>query len=444
MNSAEIRESFLSFFESKGCRRQPSSSLIPDDPSLLLTTAGMVQFKPVFLGAKSLGFTRATTVQKCVRTTDIDIIGTTGRHHSFFEMLGNFSFGDYFKSEASAWAWEYSVDVLGLDPDRIWVSIFEDDDEAESIWVDEVGFPRERIVRMGAKDNFWSAGPTGPCGPCSELYYDQGPELGCDSPDCAVGCDCDRYLEYWNLVFMQYDRAEDGTLNPLPKPSIDTGMGLERIAAILQGVPTNFETDILRSLMSLAEEITGADYGSGEKSDTSLRIIADHARAVTFLIADGIIPSNEGRGYVLRRLLRRAVRHGRLLGVEDPFLVRLIDRVIELMGNAYPEIVEHRELIVSIVASEEDRFGATLRQGVGFLETELAALSGCGRHHARRRDCLCAPRHLRVPLRTHRRDRRREGRFRRRRAFSAANGGAARTCSGRGQGRLVEHVTAVP
>ena len=246
MNSAEIRESFLTFFESKGCRRQPSSSLIPDDPSLLLTTAGMVQFKPVFLGAKNLGFTRATTVQKCVRTTDIDIIGTTGRHHSFFEMLGNFSFGDYFKSEASAWAWEYSVDVLGLDPDRIWISIFEDDDEAEAIWVNEVGFPQERIVRLGAEDNFWSAGPTGPCGPCSELYYDQGPEMGCDSPECAVGCDCDRYLEFWNLVFMQYDRAEDGTLNPLPKPSIDTGMGLERIAAILQGVPSNFETDILQ------------------------------------------------------------------------------------------------------------------------------------------------------------------------------------------------------
>ena len=378
MNSAEIRESFLSYFESKGCRRQPSSSLIPDDPSLLLTSAGMVQFKPVFLGAKSLGFTRATTVQKCVRLTDIDIIGTTGRHHSFFEMLGNFSFGDYFKSEAAAWAWEYSTEVLGLDPDRIWVTIYEDDDEAEAIWANEVGFPRERIVRMGAKDNFWSAGPTGPCGPCSELYYDQGPELGCDSPDCAVGCDCDRYLEYWNLVFMQYDRAEDGTLTPLPKQNIDTGMGLERIAAILQGVPSNFETDILRSLMDLAEEITGASYGGDDRIDTSLRIIADHARAVTFLIADGVIPSNEGRGYVLRRLLRRAVRHGRLLGVEDAFLGRLIERVIELMGKAYPEIVEHRELIVSIVGSEEERFGATLRQGMGFLETELSALAGSG------------------------------------------------------------------
>ena len=378
MNSAEIRESFLTFFESKGCVRQPSSSLIPDDPSLLLTTAGMVQFKPVFLGVKSLGFTRATTVQKCVRTTDIDIIGTTGRHHSFFEMLGNFSFGDYFKSEASAWAWEYSTSVLGLDPDRIWISIYEDDDEAEAIWVDEVGFPSSRIVRMGAKDNFWSAGPTGPCGPCSELYYDQGPEVGCGSSDCAPGCDCDRFLEYWNLVFMQYDRADDGTLTPLPRQNIDTGMGLERVAGILQGVHSNYETDILRSLMALAEEITGAAYGRDEKTDTSLRIIADHARAVAFLIADGVIPNNEGRGYVLRRLLRRAVRHGRLLGVEDAFLTRLIDRVVELMGAAYPEIVEHHELINQIVASEEERFGATLRQGEGFLAAELAALSGSG------------------------------------------------------------------
>jgi alanyl-tRNA synthetase len=375
VNSAEIRESFLSFFESKGCRRQPSSSLIPDDPSLLLTSAGMVQFKPVFLGVKNLGFTRATTVQKCVRLTDIDIIGTTGRHQSFFEMLGNFSFGDYFKSEAAAWAWEYSTEVLGLDPERIWITIYEDDDEAEAIWANEVGIKPERIVRMGAKDNFWSAGPTGPCGPCSELYYDQGPELGCDDPNCAVGCDCDRYLEYWNLVFMQYDRAEDGTLTPLPKQNIDTGMGLERIAAILQGVNSNFETDILRDLMSLAEEITGASYGADEKTSTSVRIIADHARAVTFLIADGVIPSNEGRGYVLRRLLRRAVRHGRLLGVEDPFLVRLVGRVVELMGDAYPEIVEHRQLIEQIVSSEEERFGTTLRQGISFLDTELASLA---------------------------------------------------------------------
>jgi len=378
VNSAEIRESFLSYFEGKGCRRWPSSSLVPDDPSLLLTTAGMVQFKPVFLGVKDLGFTRATTVQKCVRTTDIDIIGTTGRHHSFFEMLGNFSFGDYFKREAIRWSWEYSIDVLGLDPTRVWASIYEDDDESEALWLEESTVPAERIVRMGAKDNFWSAGPTGPCGPCSELYYDQGPELGCGSAECAPGCDCDRYLEYWNLVFMQYDRQEDGTLLPLPKQNIDTGMGLERIAAILQGVHSNFETDVLRGLMALAEEITGVDYGHGGRNDTSLRILADHARAVAFMIADGILPSNEGRGYVLRRLLRRAVRHGRLLGVEDPFLQRLVDDVIERMGDAYPELVAHRDLIDRIVASEEERFSATLKTGVSFLETELAALAESG------------------------------------------------------------------
>ncbi len=376
MKTADIRESFLSFFEGKGCRRQPSSSLIPDDPSLLLTTAGMVQFKPVFLGMRDLGFTRATTVQKCVRTTDIDIIGTTGRHHSFFEMLGNFSFGDYFKSEACAWAWEYSVEVLGLDPDRLWISIYEDDDEAEAIWANEVGIPLDRIVRMGAKDNFWSAGPTGPCGPCSELYYDQGPEVGCDSPDCAPGCDCDRYLEYWNLVFMQFDRQEDGTLLPLPKKNIDTGMGLERVAAIMQGVHSNFETDEIRSIIALAEEITGAAFGVSQRTDTSLRILADHARAVAFLIADGILPSNEGRGYVLRRLLRRAVRHGRLLGVEDAFLNRLVAHVIEQMGGVYPELVSHRDLIEGIVSAEEERFSTTLRTGMSYLESELAALAG--------------------------------------------------------------------
>ncbi|MDO9556753.1 MAG: alanine--tRNA ligase [Coriobacteriia bacterium] len=371
MKSAEIRESFLSFFESKGCRRMPSSSLVPDDPSLLLTSAGMVQFKPVFLGLRDIGTTRATTVQKCVRTTDIDIIGTTNRHHSFFEMLGNFSFGDYFKSEACAWAYEYSTEVLGFDLDRLWFSIYEDDDEAETIWRDEVGVPADHIVRMGAKDNFWSAGPTGPCGPCSELYYDQGPDVGCGSADCAPGCDCDRFLEYWNLVFMQYDRAEDGTLTPLPKQNIDTGMGLERVATIMQGVGGNFETDILRSIMSVAEQITGASYGRSEKVDISLRILADHARSVTFLIADGVLPSNEGRGYVLRRLLRRAVRHGRLLGVEDVFLGRIIDRVVELMGEAYPEIVEHHDLVGRIVESEEQRFGQTLKQGLVFLEDAI-------------------------------------------------------------------------
>lgn len=378
MKSAEIRESYLSFFESKGCRRQPSSSLIPDDPSLLFTSAGMVQFKPVFLGLKDLGFTRATTCQKCLRTTDIDIIGTTGRHHSFFEMLGNFSFGDYFKSEACAWAWEYSTTVLGLDPERIWISIYEDDDEAEAIWRDEVGIPAERIVRMGAKDNFWSAGPTGPCGPCSELYYDQGPEVGCGSDECRPGCDCDRYLEYWNLVFMQFDRQEDGTLVPLPKKNIDTGMGLERVAAIMQGVHSNFETDDLRALMSVAEELTGVAYGSGGRPDTSLRILADHARAVTFMIADGVLPSNEGRGYVLRRLLRRAVRHARLLDRTEPVMNTLVEAVVGRFGDPYPEIVEHRDLILRITEAEEQRFAATLRQGLAFLDTEIAALRDAG------------------------------------------------------------------
>jgi alanyl-tRNA synthetase len=378
VKSADIRESFLSFFESKGSKRLPSSSLVPDDPSLLLTSAGMVQFKPVFLGARDLGYTRATTCQKCARTTDIDIIGTTGRHHSFFEMLGNFSFGDYFKSEACAWAYEYSTEVLGMDPDRLWFSIYEDDDEAEAVWRDEVGVPAERIVRMGAKDNFWSAGPTGPCGPCSELYYDQGPDLGCGSPECAPGCDCDRFVEYWNLVFMQYDRQEDGTLVPLPKKNIDTGAGLERIAAILQGVRTNFETDDLRALVAVGEELSGVSLGAAPKTDVSLRILADHARAVAFLIADGVLPGNEGRGYVLRRLLRRAIRHGRLLGVEDAFMVRLVDTVIDRWGTPYPELVEHAELVRGIVAAEEERFGATLRQGLAFLTAAIDRAKSAG------------------------------------------------------------------
>ena len=381
LTSDEIRESFLSFFESKGCVRQPSSSLIPDDPSLLLTAAGMVQFKPVFLGTKKLPFSRATTAQKCVRTTDIDIIGTTGRHLSFFEMLGNFSFGDYFKAEAIAWAWEYSTEVLGLDPARIWVTIYLDDDQAYDLWLKETPVPPERIVRLGDDDNFWAAGPTGPCGPCSELYYDQGPEFAC-GPDCGIGrCDCDRYLEYWNLVFTQYDRAEDGTLTDLPKPSIDTGMGLERISAIMQGVQSNYESDLLRKLIDLAADITGKHYHGGavvpdhqDATDVGLRILADHARSVSFMIADGILPSNEGRGYVLRRLLRRAALHGHLLGVSDPFMGRMVEEVISLMGAVYPELVEKREVICSLVAAEEERFRATLQTGLAYLDRALREL----------------------------------------------------------------------
>jgi alanyl-tRNA synthetase len=374
----EIRESYLQFFESKGCTRVASSSLIPEDPSLLLTTAGMVQFKPVFLGLRDPGYARATSCQKCVRTTDIDTVGHTGRHHTFFEMLGNFSFGDYFKSEACAWAYEYSVDVLGLDPGKLWYTIFLDDDEAFSVWRDEVGVPEERIVRLGEADNFWAAGPTGPCGPCSELYYDQGEEVGCDSPECRPGCDCDRYVEYWNLVFMQFDRKEDGSLEPLPKKNIDTGMGLERLAAILQGVKSNFESDLLRQIMAVAERRAGVEYGTSDSTDISLRILADHARSVAFLIADGVLPGNEGRGYVLRRLLRRAVRHGRLLGIEGPFLMGLVDETTELMKGEYPELVEHAELIARIVESEEERFGATLRQGLAFLDEAIAEAEAAG------------------------------------------------------------------
>lgn len=377
LSTADIREKYLRFFEAKGCKRMPSSSLIPDDPSLLLTSAGMVQFKPYFLQQKHLEspYVGTTTVQKCVRTNDIDIIGTTGRHLSFFEMLGNFSFGEYFKEEMCAWALEFSTEVLGLPVERLYFTVYVDDDETIEIWK-SLGIPEERISRLGEEDNFWRAGPTGPCGPCSELYYDQGPEFGCGSPDCAPGCDCDRYLEYWNLVFTQYDGQEDGTLAPLPKKNIDTGMGLERIAAIMQGVQSNYEIDLMRDLLAVGERLAGATYGEDAETDLSLRIIADHSRSVTFMISDGILPSNEGRGYVLRRLLRRAVMKGHLLGIEGAFLGEYIDKVIELMGDVYPEIVENRELTQRVVLSEEERFGSTLRQGQAYLDEALGKLDG--------------------------------------------------------------------
>ena len=377
MTTAEIREKFLSYFEEKGCQRWPSSSLIPDDPSLLLTTAGMVQFKQYFLQQKHIDpkYIGTTTVQKCVRTNDIDIIGTTGRHLSFFEMLGNFSFGEYFKNEMCAWAYDFSVNVLGLPPEKLYFTVFEDDDETIEIWK-SLGVDESHISRLGEDDNFWRAGPTGPCGPCSELYFDQGPEHGCGSPDCAPGCDCDRFLEYWNCVFTQYDGQEDGTLKPLPKKNIDTGMGLERMAAIMQGVSSNYETDVLRSLVGVGEGIAGITYGDDPASDLSLRIVADHSRAVSFMISDGILPSNEGRGYVLRRLLRRAVMKMHLLGVDKPFLNDYVDEIVRLMGDVYPEIIENRELIRRVILSEEERFGATLRQGKAYLEEALEALEG--------------------------------------------------------------------
>ena len=377
MDSAEIRESFLKFFEEKGCKRMPSSSLIPDDPSMLLTSAGMVQFKPYFLQQKQLEepFIGTTTVQKCLRTSDIDNIGRTGRHLSFFEMLGNFSFGKYFKKEMCAWALEYTLDVLKFPMDKLHFSVFEDDDETIEIW-QSLGVAPDRIVRLGADDNFWTAGPTGPCGPCSELYYDQGEECGCGSPDCAPGCDCDRFIEFWNCVFTQYDRQEDGTLVPLPKKNIDTGMGLERVAALVQGKHTNYESDILIGMIKMCEEITGRTYGESQADDMAMRIIADHSRAVTFMIGDGILPSNEGRGYVLRRLLRRAVRYGHLLGIEEAFLGKFVDEVVSEMGCAYPEIVENHELISRIVLAEEERFRQTLSVGQAYLAEEIDALEG--------------------------------------------------------------------
>ena len=377
MSTAEIREKYLRYFEEKGCMRMPSSSLIPDDPSLLLTSAGMVQFKPYFLQQKHLEspYIGTTTVQKCVRTNDIDIIGTDGRHLSFFEMLGNFSFGEYFKKEMCEWALDFSVNELELPMDRLYFTVFEDDDETIEIWK-SLGVDESHITRLGEDDNFWRAGPTGPCGPCSELYFDQGEHVGCGSPDCAPGCDCDRFLEYWNCVFTQYDGQEDGTLAPLPKKNIDTGMGLERIAAIMQGVQSNFDTDVLHGLIEVGERLSGRKYGECEADDMALRVMADHSRAVTFMIADGILPSNEGRGYVLRRLLRRAVMKGQLLGIEGAFMRNYVDQIIEVMGEVYPEAVENRNLICSVVENEEERFGATLSQGRAFLAETLGELSG--------------------------------------------------------------------
>ena len=314
----EIREKFLSFYESKGHLRLPSFPLIPqNDNSLLLINAGMAPLKPYFTGKETPPRKRVTTCQKCIRTPDIERVGKTARHGTYFEMLGNFSFGDYFKHEATAWAWEFATKVLELPVDRLWVTIYQDDDEAFDIWTNEVGVDPARIVRMGKEDNFWEIG-TGPCGPCSELYFDRGPEAGCGSPDCRVGCECDRYVEFWNLVFTQFDKDEDGNYNPLAHPNIDTGMGLERIACIMQGVDNLFEVDTVRRIMDKACEIAGVTYGKDAKTDISLRVITDHIRSTTFMIADGVQVSNEGRGYVLRRLLRRAARHGRLLGIQGP------------------------------------------------------------------------------------------------------------------------------
>ena len=363
----ELRERFLSFFERKGHLRLPSFSLVPaNDPSILLINAGMTPLKPYFTGQEVPPRKRVTTCQKCIRTPDIENVGKTARHGTFFEMLGNFSFGDYFKKEAIPWAWEFVTKDLEMPVDRLWVSIYEEDDEAFEIWHKDVGLPAERIVRMGKKDNFWEHG-TGPCGPCSEIYFDRGEDKGCGKPDCKVGCDCDRYIEFWNLVFTQFNRQEDGTYVQLEKKNIDTGMGLERLACIMQGVNSLFEVDTVRNILEYVCKMAGADYGRDYKTDVSIRVITDHIRSTTMMVSDGILPSNEGRGYVLRRLLRRAARHGKLLGIDRPFLYDVAQVVIDESKEAYPELAEKAEYIKKVIRIEEERFQATIDQGLGIL-----------------------------------------------------------------------------
>ncbi|MCH7950290.1 MAG: alanine--tRNA ligase [Candidatus Dadabacteria bacterium] len=376
MTGSEIRELFLKYFEDNNHTVVRSSSLIPkSDPTLLFTNAGMVQFKDVFLGLEKRSYNRATSSQKCVRAggkhNDLENVGHTARHHTFFEMLGNFSFGDYFKREAIEFGWKLMTEVYKLPVEKLWVTVFEEDDEALELWQKVIGLPEERVLRLGEKYNFWSMGDTGPCGPCSEILIDQGEEFSCGKKTCAVGCECDRYLELWNLVFMQYDRDSSGKMTPLPNPSIDTGMGLERITAVLQGVKSNYETDLLRGVISNVEEISGKVYGEDANSDVSMRVVADHARAVTFLISDGVFPSNEGRGYVLRRILRRAVRHAKMLGIEEPCLYKITNRVKEIMEDAYPELEERIDFVAEVVKNEEERFFETIDRGLDLLKAEI-------------------------------------------------------------------------
>ncbi len=383
LTAQEIRARYLDFFRRHQHQIVTSGPLIPpEDPSLLFTNAGMVQFKQLFLGEEKRAYTRATTCQKCLRVSgkhnDLENVGRTARHHTFFEMLGNFSFGDYFKKEAITWAWEFVTQELGLPRDRLWVTIFRDDDEAAAIWQEVAGLPESRIVRMGEKDNFWTMGDTGPCGPCSEIYIDQGEDMAC-GPDCGIGrCDCDRFLEIWNLVFTQFDQAADGSRTLLAAPNIDTGMGLERIAAVCQGKRSNFDCDLFQSIISYAAGLAGVEYSASAPDtndiDTALRVIADHSRAAAFLIAEGVLPSNENRGYVLRRLIRRALRFATLMGVHEPFMHKVAARVAEIMGDAYPELKEHAAFIEKAVYEEEKRFAQTLEKGLQLLDEELMRL----------------------------------------------------------------------
>ena len=389
MTGNETRRKFLEYFHQRGHRIVKSSSLVPaDDPTLLFTNAGMNQFKDVFLGRETRDYLRATTSQKCVRAggkhNDFENVGKTARHHTFFEMLGNFSFGDYFKSQAIPLAWELVTGIYGLKPEHLWITVFQDDDEAHRIWNREVGVGSDRIFRLGEKDNFWAMGDTGPCGPCSEIHFDQGPagsEAG--HSQCSFPCECGRFVEIWNLVFMEFDRQSSGQLVPLPKPSVDTGMGLERMTAVLQGKHSNYDTDLLEPLTQYAAEISGRNYGSHKAGDVSMRVIADHARATAFLVSDGVVPSNDGRGYVLRKIMRRAIRHGRLIGIEDEFLHRMADRVTDLMQEAYPELTSTREYVSRVVRHEEQRFSSTLRIALDQLSDVLDRLEPSGTHRGR-------------------------------------------------------------
>ncbi|HYE08981.1 MAG TPA: alanine--tRNA ligase, partial [Patescibacteria group bacterium] len=371
----ELREMFLSFYESKDHLRLKSASLVPQgDKSILIINSGMAPLKAYFSGQETPPKERAVSCQKCIRTPDIERVGRTERHGTFFEMLGNFSFGDYFKKEAIASAWEFCTKVLELPEDRLWVTIYLDDDEAFEIWNKDIKIPADKIVRMGKEDNFWEIG-LGPCGPCSEIYFDRGPDRGCGKEDCKLGCDCDRYVEFWNLVFTQFDKDEAGNYNKLAKPNIDTGMGLERLALIMQEVDNIFEVDTIKYILDHVCNLTGVKYGQNPKQDLSIRVITDHIRSTTFMTSDGILPSNEGRGYVLRRLLRRAARHGKLLGIEGTFLTKIARKVIEVSGEAYHELVEKQDYILNVIDIEESRFNETIDKGLNILESYIEELN---------------------------------------------------------------------
>jgi len=377
LDSYQVREKFLSFFEGKGHQRVKSAPLVPhNDSSLLFVNAGMVQFKNCFLGREKRSYKRATSCQKCVRAggkhNDLEQVGYTARHHTFFEMLGNFSFGDYFKKEAIEFGWEFITKTLMLPPEKLWITVYKEDDEAFNIWHKDIGVPEGKIIRMGKRDNFWSMGDTGPCGPCSEIHIDQGNSVGCGKADCSVECECDRFLELWNLVFMQFDRDKEGNMTRLPKPSIDTGLGLERVVAIMEGVNSNFDTDLFMPIIKEISNTAGTEYGRDFKKDVATRVIADHLRASLFLLTDGVFPDKSGRGYVLRRIIRRAVRYGKLLNFNEPFIHNFVDFVVEMMSPVYPELIQSADLVKKTLFAEQEQFYRTLDNGLAILDAQLS------------------------------------------------------------------------